>query len=265
MKPLAGKIALVTGGARNVGKGVALGLGEAGAKVFVTGRSITDRDVKGITQAGGEGIPLRCDHSRDEEVQKVFDLIYENEGRLDILVNNAWGGYQRLRNRGENKGFKWKEDFWKQPLELWDEMFEVGVRSNYACSVMASKIMTKQKSGIIVNISFFASRKYYGNVPYGVSKAAVDKMSQDMSVELKPYNVTCVSIYPGYIDDKKKTPNPKKESSQFVGRAISALASDPACIENTGKILLAADLGVKYGFMDIDGSQPIPFDKMDSP
>lgn len=188
-------------------------LGEAGATVYVTGRSITDKDVKDITLAGGKGIAIKCDHDNDGDVKKVFEYIENKEGKLDLLVNNAWGGYNRLRNRSKYKGFKWKEVFWKQPLELWDEMNNIGVRSNYIASVFASELMIKQKQGLIVNISFYASQKYYGNVVYGVAKAAVDKMSMDMAVELKPHKVTCLSLYPGYIDDNKKKPNPKKELS----------------------------------------------------
>jgi dehydrogenase/reductase SDR family protein 1 len=262
MKPLEGKIALVTGGTRNVGKGIAIGLGEAGATVYVTGRSITDKDVKGITSAGGKGIAVVCNHENDEDVKKVFERIKEKEGKLDILVNNAWGGYNRLRNRTKYRGFKWKEFFWKQPLELWDEMNDVGVRSNFVASVFASEMMIKQKEGLIVNISFYASRRYYGNVIYGIAKAAVDKMSMDMAVELKPHNVACVSLYPGYIDDNKKKPNPKKESSQFVGRAIAHLASDKKIMSKTGTILAVAELAKEYGFKDIDGTQPIPYDTM---
>ncbi len=262
MKPLEGKIALVTGGTRNVGKGIALGLGEFGATVYVTGRSITDKDVKGITKAGGKGIALVCNHKNDEDVKKVFQHIKEKEGELNILVNNAWSGYNRLRNRTKYKGFKWKEAFWKQPLELWDEMNHVGVRSNFVASVFASELMVQHKQGLIVNISFYASRKYYGNVIYGVSKAAVDKMSMDMAVELKPYHIACVSIYPGYINDNKKAPNPKKESSQFVGRAIASLASDKNVMSKTGRILVAAELAQEYGFKDIDGSQPLPYDTL---
>lgn len=262
MKLLEGKIALVTGGTRNVGKGIAIGLGEAGATVYVTGRSITDKDVKGITDAGGKGIALVCNHENDEEVKKVFEYIQEKEGKLDILVNNAWGGYNRLRNRTKYKGFKWKDVFWKQPLELWDEMNNVGVRSNFIASVFASEMMIKQKTGLIVNISFYASRKYYGNVIYGIAKAAVDKMSMDMAVELKPHNVACISLYPGYIDDSKKKPNSKKESSQFVGRAITILASDKKLMLKTGNILVAAELAKEYGFKDIDGTQPEPYDTL---
>ena len=262
MKPLKDKIALVTGGTRNVGKGIALALGEAGATVYVTGRSITENDVKGITKAGGKGIAVICNHENDDEVKAVFEQIESNDGRLDILVNNAWGGYNRLRNRKAYSGFKWKSPFWEQPLDLWNEMNNVGVRSNYVSSFYASKLMLKQKHGLIVNISFYASQKYYGNVIYGVSKAAVDKMTKDMSEELKKYKITCVSLYPGYIDDKKKAPDPKKESSNFLSRVITSLALYNYNMKKTGLILVAAELAKEYGFTDIDGIQPEPFDKL---
>lgn len=262
MKSLKGKVALVTGGTRNVGKGIAHALGEAGATVYVTGRSITEKDVKHITKAGGKGIAIVCNHQNNDEVKDVFYFIKKEEGKLDILVNNAWGGYNRLRNRKMYKGFKWKEVFWKQPLELWDEMNDVGVRSNYIASSYAANLMVNNKQGLIVNISFYASQKYYGNVIYGVAKAAVDKMSQDMSVELKPYNIACISLYPGYIDDRKKAANPQKETSQFVGRAIVGLSSDTNIISKTGKTLVAAELGIEYGFKDIYGEQPIPYDTL---
>lgn len=260
MKSLFGKVALVTGGTRNVGKGIVQSLVQAGATVYVTGRSIRDKDIPKPNPAEGKGIPIICNHESDTEVEKVFTLIQKKEGRLDILVNNAWGGYKRLRNRSQYKGFRWKENFWNQPLELWDEMNIVGVRSNYIASFFATKLMIQRKCGLIVNISFYASKKYYGNVVYGVAKAAVDKMAQDMAEELKPHKISCVSLYPGYIDDNKKVPNPKKESSQFVGMAIVAIASDENIIAKTGKILITADLGNEYGFTDIDGSQPVPYD-----
>ncbi|MFZ4414566.1 MAG: SDR family NAD(P)-dependent oxidoreductase [Bacteroidales bacterium] len=262
MKPLKDKIALVTGGTKNVGKGIALALGEAGATVYVTGRSISEKDVKGITTAGGKGIAVVCNHENDDEVKAVFELIQRSEGKLDILVNNAWGGYNRLRNRKAYAEFKWKAPFWEQPIELWQEMFNVGVRSNYISSFYATEILLKQGFGLIVNISFYASRKYYGNVIYGIAKAAVDKMTMDMSEELKKFKVACVSLYPGYIDDTKKSPNPQKETSIFVGRAITALASDKNIMKKTGQILVAAELAREYGFTDIDGIQPEPYDQL---
>ena len=262
MRPLSGMTALVTGGTRSVGKGIALGLGEAGATVYVTGRSITDRGVAHINKAGGQGIALRCDHGDDDAVSAVFDQIMSRSGRLDILVNNAWGGYTRLRNRSANKGFKWKDPFWTQPLDLWNEMHQVGVRSNYVAASCAAPIMIAQGSGLIINISFYAARRYYGNVAYGAAKAATDAMSRDMAHELKPHGVAVVSLYPGHVIDKKTVKMPKRETAHFVGRAVAALAADPDVMSRSGKIQEAAMLARDYGFTDVDGALPKPYDAL---
>lgn len=262
MLSLEGKVALVTGGSRSVGKGIALGLCEVGATVYITGRSVTDRVAKQISALDGRAIAVSCDHSDDDQVRAVFDQIGEREGRLDVLVNNAWGGYQRLRNRKANPGFKWKDPFWKQPLGLWDEMQTVGVRSNYVASVFAAQMMQKQGHGLIVSISFYSGRRYYHNVPYGVAKAAVDRLAENMAVELAPHNVASVSLYPGHVIDSKRTRKPKRESAQFVGRAVAALASEPEIMKRTGQILVVAELAKEYGFTDTDGTQPEPYDKL---
>ncbi|MBO6639798.1 MAG: SDR family NAD(P)-dependent oxidoreductase [Roseitalea sp.] len=262
MGQLREKFALVTGGTRSVGRGIALGLGEAGATVFVTGRSITERRVAEITEAGGRGIAIPCDHGDDHAVRAVFDQIADEAGRLDILVNNAWGGYARLRNRSANKGFKWKDPFWTQPLGLWDEMHQVGVRSTYVASSYAAPMMIAQGSGLIVNISFYAARRYYGNVAYGAAKAATDAMSRDMAHELKSHGVAVVSLYPGHVIDKKKGKMPKRETARFVGRAVAALAADPDVMTRSGEIQQAALLARDYGFTDVDGTQPNPYDTL---
>lgn len=262
MKSLKGKVALVTGGTRNVGRGIALGLSENGATVYVTGRSITEKLAASISAVGGRGVAVRCDHANDDEVKAVFERIKSEEGRLDILVNNAWGGYRRLRNRKEHPGYKWKDPFWLQPLGIWNDMFEVGVRSSFVASALAAPMMIKQGCGLIVSISFFAGQRYYGNVPYGVSKAAVDRLAKDMAVELKPHGVSSVSIYPGHVVEQKKERNPKRESAQFVGRAVAALAADPGVINRSGSILVAANLAKEYAFTDTDGTQPEPYDSL---
>lgn len=260
MCDLKNKVALVTGGSRSVGKGISSGLSENGATVYITGRTITDKTAQQISSFGGRAIAVPCDHSNDDEVKAVFERIWENEGRLDILVNNAWGGYKRLRNRKDYPGYKWKDPFWKQSLEIWDEMHNVGVRSNYVSSVFAAELMLKAKRGLIVSISFYSGVKYYGNVPYGVAKAAVDRLARDMAIELKPHGISSISLYPGHVIDRKTSPNPKRESAQFVGRAVAALASDPKIIEKTGQIIAASELAKEYSFTDIDGTQPVQYD-----
>lgn len=256
MSELKGKIALVTGASRGVGKGIALELIDAGATVYITGRSLED-----MQYLSGKGIALQCDHRNDEQVQAAFRRITDEQKRLDLLVNNVWGGYE---NMIENGAFTWSRPFWQQPLWRWDAMFEAGVRAHYVASQLAANLMVAQRSGLIVNISFWPAQKYIGNVAYGVSKAATDKMTADMSHELREHNVAAVSLYPGLVRTEKVMEAAawldlsNSESPQFIGRAVAALASDSKVMERTGEVLVAAGLAQKYGFTDIDGKTPRP-------
>jgi dehydrogenase/reductase SDR family protein 1 len=255
VKSLRGKIALVTGASQGVGKGVALELLEAGAIVYTTGRSITTQNADGI------GIATQCDHRDDQQVRSVFARITAEHGRLDLLVNNAWGGYENMMEGGE---FTWTRPFWQQPIWRWDAMFQAGVRSAYVASQLAAQMMVAQSGGLIANISFWAAQKYIGNVAYGVSKAATDKMTSDMAHELRKHSVAVVSLYPGLVRTEKVMESAawldlsNSESPQFIGRAVISLAADPRVMEKTGGVFVAADLAREYGFTDIDGKQPRP-------
>lgn len=257
MKNLDGRVALVTGATRGVGRGVALELAAAGALVYVTGRTASQ-------QVFGENeriIAITCDHTRDTEVETVFDRINEEQGHLDILVNNVWGGYENMVENGE---FTWMRHFWEQPLWRWDAMFAAGVRAHYVASAHAARTMVARKGGLIVNISFWAAQKYLSNVAYGVSKAATDKMTTDMAHELRDHNVAVVSLYPGLVRTEKVMEAgafldlSNSESPQFVGRAVAALASDSNAMQRSGQVLVAAALAHEYGFTDVDGKQPHP-------
>src|SRR5262245_3589090 len=260
MASLNGAVALVTGGSRGVGNGIARGLAEAGAKVYVTGRTVESANL------GAGCIPIRCDHKIDEEVERVFDRIAREQRKLDILVNNAWGGYENMVENGE---FTWVYPFWKQPLGRWDSMFAAGVRAAYVASCFAARAMVEQKRGLIVNISFWASQKYLSNVAYGVAKAATDKMTADMARELRDQGVGVVSLYPGLVRTEKVMEAAayldlsNSESPQFIGRAVAALAADPAVMSKSGTILVAAALAREYGFTDIDGKVPKPLTLQD--
>jgi dehydrogenase/reductase SDR family protein 1 len=256
MQRLNGKVALVTGASRGVGKGIALELVEAGATVYITGRSVED-----MRYISGKGTAVECDHRNDEQVRSAFRQIADEQGRLDVLVNNVWGGYENMIEGGE---FTWPRPFWQQPLWRWDAMFQAGVRAHYVAGQLAAEAMVTRSSGLIVNVSFWAAQKYLGNVAYGVSKAATDKMTADMSRELREYNVAVVSLYPGLVRTEKVMQAAEwldlsnSESPQFIGRAVVALACDPRVMERTGRVLVAASLAQEYGFTDIDGKTPKP-------
>src|SRR3954465_1084044 len=172
---LAGKVALVTGASRGVGKGVVLGLCEAGASVYFTGRSTrasgptvnlpgTIEDTAEEASAlGGQAIPVRCDHADDAQTQAVIERIRAGQGRLDVLVNNAWGGYEYMhRFEFQHLG----TPFWTRPIGLWDEMFVAGPRAHYVASALAVPLMVERGAGLIVNISFFAAEKHTNDVLY---------------------------------------------------------------------------------------------------
>jgi dehydrogenase/reductase SDR family protein 1 len=253
---LDGKVALVTGGTSGVGRGVGRALAAHGARVFVTGRSSHD------------GVPLdehvtgiRCDHRLDAQVTAAFEHVAREARGIDILVNNVWGGYERMVEDGQ---FTWPKPFWEQPLWRWDPMFSAGVRAHYHASQLAAPAMVANRRGLIVNISFWAAQKHIANVAYGVSKAATDKMTADMAAELRPYGVAVVSLYPGLVRTEKVMEAAawldltNSESPEFVGRAVAALAADPDVIRHSGKVLVAASLATLYGFTDIDGKTPRP-------
>ena len=273
MKSLTGKVALVTGASRGIGKGIALGLGEAGATVYLTGRTVEEGqaavDLPGtigqtaeeVSQQGGRAIAVRCDHVNDEEVKDLFQRIQDEQGHLDVLVNNVWGGYEHFNDGTEF----WKEKgFWTAPLARWDKMFQAGIRAHYVASVLAAPLMISQGSGLIVNISFFAAQKDNMGVAYGVAKAADDRMAACMAHELREHNVAVVSLYPGLVRTESVIKAAQyfdlsnSESPQFIGRAVAGLATDPNIMQKTGQVFVAAALAIEYGFTDIDGKQPRP-------
>jgi dehydrogenase/reductase SDR family member 1 len=249
-------IAVVTGGTKGVGRGVAVALAQAGARVFATGRSADE------TAPSDDSITrLRCDHRDDAAVDAVFARVLSEAGAIDILVNNVWGGYDDMMENGE---FTWPKPFWEQPLWRWDAMFHAGVRAHYRASQLAARAMVARQRGLIVNISHWAAQKHIGNVAYGVSKAATDKLTSDTAFELKPHGVAVVSLYPGMVRTEKVMEAAQwldlsnSESPEFIGRAVAALAGDRDVLRHTGQVLVAAALAKDYGFADVDGSRPRP-------
>ena len=254
MTGLREQVALVTGASRGVGRGVAVGLAHAGARVFATGRSIAHADL-------GAGVTtITCDHTDDLAVTGVFRHIEETTGRLDVLVNVAWGGYERMVEDGR---FTFAAPFWEQPAWRWDAMVTAGVRAGFVASQHAARAMVRVRRGLIVNISSWAAQKHIANILYGVAKAATDKMASDMAHELAPHGVTVVSLYPGLVRTEAVLAAgifdlSNSESPEFIGRAVAALAGDPNVSRRNGCVLVAAALAAEYGFVDIDGRQPRP-------
>jgi NAD(P)-dependent dehydrogenase (short-subunit alcohol dehydrogenase family) len=193
-------------------------------------------------------------------VTSVFERIRADRGRLDVLVNNSWGGYERMVEDGR---FTWPAPFWEQPVWRWDAMLTAGVRAAFVASQHAARLMVPARRGLIVNISFWAAQKYIGNVLYGTAKAATDKLTSDMAHELRPHGVAVISLYPGLVRTEAVLSAAvfdlsNSESPQFVGRAVAALAADPAVLRKSGMVVVAADCAEEYGFADIDGKQPRP-------
>jgi dehydrogenase/reductase SDR family member 1 len=273
MANLEGKIALVTGASRGVGKGIAAGLGEAGAMVYLTGRTVEEgkapvalsgdiyQTANEVQRLGGHPIPIRCDHRQDDEVTALFERIRQESGRLDILVNNVWGGYEYYNDGTEF----WKEKgFWTVPISRWDSSFQSGVRAHYFASRLAAPLMIAQANGLIVNISSSSASQVDEGVSYSVAKAADDRMAACMAYELRPYHVAVISLYPGLVRTEAVLKAgayfdlSNSESPQFIGRVIAGLSADRALMEKSGQVLKAADLALEYGILDVDGRQPHP-------
>jgi dehydrogenase/reductase SDR family member 1 len=249
---LAGTVALVTGASRGIGKGVALGLGEAGATVYVTARTAPQLEAtaREVTREGGKGIAAPCDHRNDAQVRAVFRRIEAEQGRLDLLVNNL-----------ATDGSLDRVPFWKLPLVAWDEHAAV-LRGQYAASFFAAPLMISQRSGLIVFISSSGSVNYFFNVPYHAVKAAVDKLAADMAHELQPHGVTVLSLWPGLTTTEQvlaasdRHDLSRAATPQFTGRAVARLAADPGIGNRSGRALRVIDLAHEYGFTDLDGSLP---------
>lgn len=262
---LEGKVALVTGASRGVGKGIALGLGEQGATVYVTGRTesggaqptplpgTVQETAEEVTAAGGRGVAIGCDHRDDEQTRQAVRRVVTDAGRLDVLVNNVWGGYEYF---WDGTPFWEEAGFWTQPIERWDSAFQAGVRAHYVTSVAAAPTMVSQGSGLIVNVSSEGAEKTDTGVAYGAAKAATDHMVACMAHELREHGVTAVSLYPGLVRTESVLRAAEyidlsdSESPRFVGRAVAALAADPEVIRLTGQVLRSAQLARQYNFTD---------------
>lgn len=251
---LDGKVALVTGASRGVGKGVAEELARAGATVVAVARTAS------ASTFSAPVIAVDCDLTDDAAIAALFERVHAMHGQLDLLVNVAWGGYERMVEDGR---FTFGVPFWEQPLWRWDAMMATGVRTAFVASQQAARLMVPRRRGLIVNISFWPAQKFIANTPYGVSKAATDKLTADTAHELAPHGVTVLSLYPGLVRTEAVLAAgvfdlSNSESPEFIGRVIAALAADPRVTQRNGRVIVAAAAAMEYGIVDVDGASPRP-------
>lgn len=270
-----GKVALVTGASRGAGKGIAVGLGEKGYTVYVTGRTKKVGKAKGwdgtplpgtvaqtaaeVTAAGGKGIAVICDSADDAAVADLFAQIEKEQGRLDILVNNAAYIHHQLIEQ---------KPFWEKELAAMN-ILDVGLRSAYVASWHAAKMMSKRKSGLIAMGSSFGASCYMHGPAYGAQKAGLDKLAHDMAVDLEDHNVQAVSIWMGPMLTERALiaaevhPEQYKdfiamaETPKFTGHILHEIANDPKAQELSGHTLIAAEVAKdRYKITDANGKQP---------
>jgi NAD(P)-dependent dehydrogenase (short-subunit alcohol dehydrogenase family) len=270
MGTLSGKVAVVTGASRGMGKGIALALAEQGATVYVTGRTATAGthplpgtvgetaaacDARGQGQ-GGKGIAVAMDLAKDEDIAALFAQVAREQGRLDILVNNAIVVPDELTRPG---------GFWDKPLSNW-EMFDIGLRAAFVCAWHAARIMAPQGSGLIVGISGYVGVTYTYSAIFGTTKTALDRMARDMAADLKPHGVASISLWQGFTYTERAQENLRTvpgmaaqlnsaagTSTEFPGRVIAALAADPDLMKRSGGTFISPELAQEYGITDVDG------------
>src|ERR1700722_2775395 len=261
-------VAVVTGGSRGVGRGIAIALGSHGYTVYLTGRTQTPGEspwggtigdtAAAVTAAGGKGVPVCVDHRNDDEVEALFARVREEEGRLDILVNNAALIHDELQS---------PVPFWEKPLAASVDLLEVGLRSGLVASYYAAPLLVETGHGLVVFTSAPGAVHYQYGAAYGAHKAGMDKFAADMAVDFRPFGVTAVSIWMGavlterlrqiidrgpelaYLDDIAETP-------EFTGHVIAALAADPDVLAFSGRTLIGAEVARQYGISDRDGRHP---------
>jgi NAD(P)-dependent dehydrogenase (short-subunit alcohol dehydrogenase family) len=272
MPDLSDRIALVTGASRGAGAAIAAVLGEAGATVYVTGRSsragtrteglpgTVEDAADDVTARGGTGIGVVCDQTDPAQVDALVARIGADHGRLDVLVNNAWGGYAAY------DGASFVAPFWEQPLQQrWDAMFGAGVWPTMLTSARAAPLLAE--GGLIACTIAWARDAYLGSSIYDAAKACIARFASNMAHDLRARGVTSVAIAPGFMRTERVLAAHEDEpfdlsvteSPEYLGRAIAHLAADPARLQRSGELLTAGDLARVYRFTDVDGSQPETF------
>jgi NAD(P)-dependent dehydrogenase (short-subunit alcohol dehydrogenase family) len=280
-QPLAKKIALVAGATRGAGRGIAVELGAAGATVYVTGRTTGTRQseyarpetieetAELVTQAGGHGIAIAVDHLDHEQVQQLVQRIAADHHRLDVLVNDIWGG-ERL--------IEWNKPVWEHSLAGGLRMLQLAVETHLITSHFALPLLLKQPGGLVVEMTDgtadYNATHYRVSLFYDLAKSAILRMAWALGRELSPHGATAVALTPGWLRSEMMldgfgvseanwraaiAQEPHfviSETPRYVGRAVAALAADPHVERWNGQSLSSGQLAQVYGFTDVDGSQP---------
>jgi NAD(P)-dependent dehydrogenase (short-subunit alcohol dehydrogenase family) len=269
VRRLTGQVAVVTGATRGAGLGIARVLGEEGATVYVTGRSVRgapavaeypggiEDAAEQVSARGGLGIPVRCDHTDEQQVEALFRQVGQEQNRLDLLVCNAWAGYMPYPEHNDWFG----RPFWEQSMERWDGMFTGGLRAHLLTARYGLPLMLPARRGLLIFTTFTMGRKYLGNVFYDVAKNGACRAAEVLAGELEEHEIAVLALTPGWVLAERMTGLTEQqlaqtESPEYIGRAIAALASDPGVMRRSGQSLAAGDLARVYGFTDIDGRQP---------
>lgn len=281
MRPLKDKVALVAGGTRGAGRGIAMELGAAGATVYITGRTTRNQiseygrpetieeTAELVTDLGGIGIPVQVDHLVHEQVKSLLKRIEMEQGRLDILVNDIWGGEYLT---------EWNSPVWQQSLDKGFRLLRLAVDTHIITSHYALPLLIKNKGGLVAEMTDgteeYNNSHYRLSLFYDLAKSSIIRIAKSLSHELAPYECTAVSVTPGWMrseimleefgvkeenwrDALEKEPHfVISESPRFTGRAIAAIANDPDKINMSGQSFSSGQLAKKYKFKDIDGSQP---------
>jgi NAD(P)-dependent dehydrogenase (short-subunit alcohol dehydrogenase family) len=267
----AANVAVVTGASRGLGRGIAIALGTAGYVVYVTGRSATkstsrwsgtlQQTAESVSSSGGTGIAVACDHGDDAQTELLFERVKAEQGRLDVLVNNAFGMPDEMAAPGL---------FWERPLDAWRQVIDIGLRSSFVASYFAIPIMIPARRGLIVNTSSPGARAYLHVIPYGIGKVGHDKLAHDMAHELKGFNIAALSLWHGIVKTERTitfceaSPGllqefggaERAESPEFAGYLIDALYRSRDLMNLSGGTFYASELARRYGVRDIGNLEP---------
>lgn len=273
--PLAGRICLVAGASRGLGRGIARALGEAGATVIVTGRSSEagprtegrpetfEDTARLVDEAGGNGVPYRCDHTNEREVDQLVAWALRRFGRIDVAVSAVWGGNEGFDGEHNADGSNWGTPFWRRPATPFGRAIETGAWAALLLAKAVAPGMVANRDGLIAIVSFDDGGVYLGDVFYDLGKAAMNRLAFACGTELRAHGVTVLALSPGHVRTERVIDaghaEHAGETPLYAGRAVAAISADPERLTLAAGVHAVADLARRYGFTDEDGTQPARF------